>query len=61
MGPKTHIDEFQTLRMFVFKKDKYSRKKKRKYKGRPMQIIEREKLRGYPVDYIQKPGKCCGR
>jgi hypothetical protein len=59
MASKSRIDEFQTLRMFVFKKERYGKRKKRKYYGRPMRIIEREKLMGYPVGYIQKPGKWC--
>ena len=56
MASKTRIDEFDTLRMFVFKKKRF-RKKKRKYYGRPMHIIEREKLMGYYVGYVEKPGE----
>lgn len=52
MASKSRIDEFQTLRMFVFRKQNDVT---HKYHGRPMLIVEREKLMGYPVGYIEEP------
>jgi hypothetical protein len=28
-----------------------------KYHGRPMNVLEREKLMGYPDGYVEKPGQ----
>lgn len=39
--------------MFVFRKQNDVT---HKYHGRPMLIVEREKLMGYPVGYIEEPG-----
>ena len=58
MASHSRIDELATLRMFVFKERRSVKKKyKKKYYGRPMEIIEREKLLGYPVGYIEVPGE----
>lgn len=54
MASTSRIDEIQTLRMFVFQdRDEESNK----YYGRPMLTVEREKLMGFPVGYVEIPGK----
>jgi hypothetical protein len=54
MASKTRIDEFQSLRMFVFQERD---EKKKAYFGRPMLTVEREKLMGFPVGYVEIPGR----
>ena len=54
MASTSRIDEIQTLRMFVFQdRDEETNK----YYGRPMLTVEREKLMGFPVGYVEIPGK----
>ena len=54
MASTSRIDEIQTLRMFVFQdRDEETNK----YYGRPLLTVEREKLMGFPVGYVEIPGK----
>ena len=58
MTSDSDIDDLTNLRMFVFKERcSLEEKSKNGYYGRPMEIIEREKLLGYPVGYIELPGE----
>jgi hypothetical protein len=54
MASKSRIDEIQTLRMFVFQERDDQNEK---YFGRPMLTVEREKLMGFPVGYVEIPGR----
>mmetsp|Transcript_35563 Transcript_35563/g.82595 ORF Transcript_35563/g.82595 Transcript_35563/m.82595 type:complete len:540 (-) Transcript_35563:514-2133(-) len=60
MASKTRIDERSSLRMYVFHQSPNKKKQKNKkilqYRGRPMTIVERERMMGYPEGYIEKPG-----
>jgi site-specific DNA-cytosine methylase len=53
MACSSRIDERATLRMYVFK-DKTDQLGR--YHGRPMTVTEREKIMGYPVGYVERPG-----
>ena len=59
MASTSRIDERNTMRMYVFDKQgrvtKEGKKKMKKYVGRPMTVMEREKLMGFPVGYVEKP------
>ena len=52
------MDDPTTLRMYVFKDAERGPENNHpvRYHGRPMNVREREKLMGYPVGYVEKPG-----
>ena len=56
MGSKSRIDERDSLRMYVFQTKPRIHKNQIVYRGRPMTISEREKLMGYPDQYVEKAG-----
>ena len=56
MGSKSKIDERDSLRMYVFQTKSRIHKNQRVYRGRPMTISEREKLMGYPEQYVEEAG-----
>jgi len=51
MASMARIDEPTSFRMYVFEK----KPKDKKYFGRPLLVVERERLMGYPEGYIEKP------
>lgn len=52
MASMSRIDEPTSFRMYVFER----KPKNKKYFGRPLLVVERERLMGYPEGYIEKPG-----
>jgi hypothetical protein len=63
MASSSRIDERNSLRMYVFRKEAQPVKLKKKgkpevcYFGRPINITEREIMMGYPTNYVKAPGK----
>ena len=53
MASRTRIDDVNTLRMYVFKNQP---PKEDKYEGRPLTVVERERLMGYFEGYVEQPG-----
>jgi len=55
MASTTRIDERTSLRMYVF--DKKYANSAQSYHGRPMTVLERENLMGFPEGYVTEPMK----
>jgi hypothetical protein len=54
MASASRIDERNSLRMYVFKRNPISR---RRFDGRPLSVGEREVMMGYPRGYVMTPGE----